>query len=97
MKHKIHIPAHVIAKWEEMTERNDHTGVLWEIACFFSYANYRYDDFDRLADRFARILREMERAGCMTGANLKDRIEAYDELLALVIEGYGEEVWRKVA
>ena len=97
MKHKIHIPAHVIAKWEEMTERNDHTGVLWSIACFFSYANYRYDDFDKLAERLARVLNERDRAGCLIGANLKEWEDCYDELKALIIEGYGEEVWRKVA
>ncbi len=92
---KIHIPAHVVAKWKDMTERNDHTTVLWEIACFFSYAEYKYQEFEKLADLLAWVLRERDRQGCLMGNALREKIEAYYKLHDLVEEGYGLEVVRK--
>lgn len=94
--HKIHIPAHVVAKWEDMTERNDHTTVLWEIALFFSYAEYKYKEFEKLADLLAWVLRERDRQGCLTGAALREKIDAYHKLQELVIEGYGVGTAREV-
>lgn len=96
MKHKIHIPEHVQKKWAEMTERNDHTGVLWEIACFFSYAEFKYEEFEKIADKLAWVIKERDRIGYLSGDILRERDGAFDSLKALIIEGYGMEVWKQL-
>lgn len=96
MKHKIHIPKHVQERWAEMTDRNDHTGVLWEIACFFSYAEFKYKEFEKIADKLSWIIKERDRAGSISGNLLREWEDAYDGLRALVVEGYGLEVWKQL-
>lgn len=95
--HRINLPAHVLLKWEDMTERNDHTTVLLEIALFFSYAEYQYKEFERLAGVLNWILTERNKIGCLTGEPIKASIKVYEELKALITEGYGPEVWAKIA
>lgn len=93
-KCKIHLPEYIIAKWADMTERNDHTGVMFEIASFFSEADYRYKDFERLAEAFSRVMEKRDRNGGLNAEAVEERGAAYAELKALIIEGYGEEVWK---
>ncbi len=94
--HKIHIPAHVVAKWNDMTERNDHAGVLWEVACFFSYAEFKHEEFEKLADILAWVLRERDRHGYLTEAALKEKTDAYYKLKNLIGDGYGVQTLRKI-
>lgn len=93
-KCKIHLPEYIIAKWADMTERNDHTGVMFEIASFFSEVDYRYKDFERLAEAFSRVMEKRDRNGGLDAEAVEERGAAYAELKALIIEGYGEEVWK---
>ena len=94
--HKIHIPAHVIAKWGDMTERNDHSTVLWEIACFFSYAEYKYQEFEKLADVFAWVIRERDKHGYIPESAYEERRAAYYKLRDLITAGYGPETFREI-